>query len=157
MAIIRSVIILFFLLPHHTFATDINFNLGFNRGGLNTRIEVETVHASNINLGGYIHLSPKKENKSSPGLTSIGAYLKPLMHQSPVTVFVSPGFGLHIYDTLEGDSKSLLGPIFSVGSLYFISHQISIGLETTTMWSWFGDPTGSISSHLAMLKIKFTL
>ena len=148
----------FHFLTLEAFADRSSFNLGMTRGGISIGGEYETAFKNRSMLGGYFQVTPKNDDELAPGLTSITAFLRTVFGKvSPAEFYVKAGIGLYIYDSLNGDSKSLIGPALGYGIDYAFNRELSLGAENLTHWSWLGDPTGLLGYDFFLLKISLKI
>ncbi len=136
--------------------------LGFWTGGMVLGVDYEYLGKQDFGLGGYLRMYEQDEDRQSPGVTTIGFFIRPHFNKKSWDFYVSPGFGIIKIDDYDsnrnnGDDATTLGPSMALGLMYDLGGAISIGVESMSYWVWFEDDyRGQILEDFAMkLRVNF--
>ncbi len=132
-------------------------NFGFTEGGMALGLDYEHAYDRTYSLGGYFRMYPDSTSPSAPGITAVGAFIRPHFNRQSWDFYLSPGFGFISYDPAgNASSETLIGPSFATGLLYEFSPIMSFGCELMNLYSWFGedDYRGNVSEEF-MAKFRF--
>ena len=119
------------------------FDVGFSDGGIALGAEYEYGISRTHGVGGYVRIFPDDEDEFgqdnvAPGVTAIGAFIRPHFNRQNWDFYVSPGFGLFMYELGDVD-ETILGPSLTIGLLYELSAKFSFGFENMRLYRWIGD------------------
>lgn len=132
-------------------------NFGFTEGGMGLGLDYEHAYDRTYGLGAYFRMYPDNTSPNAPGVTALGAFIRPHFNRQAWDFYLSPGFGFISYDPGgNADSESLIGPSFALGLLHEINANMSFGCEVMSLYSWFGedDYRGGVSEEF-MAKFRF--
>ena len=114
-------------------------NFGVTKGGAAMGLDYEFGYARTYGLGAYFRMYPKDNSVGAPGMTALGAFIRPHFNRQNWDFYLSPGFGFVAYQGANNTpDATLLGPSLALGLLYDFNNKISFGVEETNLYSWMG-------------------
>ena len=133
--------------------------LGFWNGGMVLGADYEYLGKSEFGVGGYLRMYEKDEDNGVPGITSIGAFIRPHFNKKSWDFYVSPGFAIIKIDSdsANRDDATTLGPSLALGLMYEMSNSVSMGMESMSHWVWFDDDWRSqiVEDFTLRLRVNF--
>lgn len=131
-------------------------HMGFGRGGFVLGADYEYPFHKTYGLGGYFSMYSKDDENGAPGLTALGVFIRPHFHRRSWEFYLSPGFGLLMYDG-KYDDETALGPVFALGLTYQVTRDWAFGVESQSLYGWFADKArGQVESSL-LAKVRYGL
>ena len=112
--------------------------LGFAEGGLGFGADYEYNIHRTYSVGAYGRIFKKDDNIGAPGVTALGAFVRPHFFIRTWDFYISPGFGVLMIDSLVKD-ETALGPCLNIGVLFQYSPEWAFGIENFNQYAWFSD------------------
>ncbi len=129
-------------------------NLGFDRGGLAFGGEFEYARDRIYGMGAFARIYSKDEDRGANGVFAFGGFVRPHFQRGPWDLYVSPGVAVLFIDGV-GFDETTIGPMLNIGLLYLVTNSMSVGLENTQMYSWFGkESKGPVTNDL-QFKLRY--
>jgi hypothetical protein len=140
---------------------------GFTAGGFSLGIDYENMSKVDYGLGGYLRMYQKEDDsnvgQNSPGVTAVGAFIRPHFSKKAWDFYVSPGVAILSIDSNEPkaannrDDATTLGPSLGIGLLYEMSSSVALGVENMKHWVWFEEDWRGIVGYIDDFQLRFRM
>lgn len=136
--------------------------LGFGKGGIAIGGDYEYGLDASLGAGGLFryYSGMNTTGGSAPRIFLIGGFIRPHWNRNKWDFYFSPGLGfsmVKLSTSTISDDETLLTPLISTGTSWSFTENMSIGVESTTIYGITTDAWRGPISQDFMAKFKLSL